>query len=163
MNGRLIIEYIRESNCIRIKGDGDLKDRTVSCNVLLSHLEQLLVEAGINPADYYRALHNDNHPDITSGKEDACFFNPIRDGMGDGELIFWVTELGTVRASASGSAKNESCRIQMILDVIRSFLINSGASWKYFWSELEMEERSKYQKNRLPLLGKISFKRKHPN
>lgn len=163
MYGKLIIEYIRKSNCIRIKGEGDMRDRTVACNALLSHLEQLLVEAGINPADYYRALHDDNHPDISLQNAEACFFNPIRDGMGDGILTFSFTDMGNLRAYASGSAQNESCRIQMILDVIRSFLINKGLSWKHFWMELEAEERSKYQKNRWPILNKLGLKRNPSN
>ncbi len=163
MNGKLIIEYIRSSNCIRIKADGDMTDRTIACNALLSHLEQILVEAGISPADYYRALHDRDHPEIEVDKKEAYFFNPIRDGMGDGSVTFSFTDLGTIRAAASGSGKSESCRVQLILDAIRTFLINKGISWTYFWKELEAEERDKYKKNCWPLLGRIGFKKRSSN
>ncbi len=163
MNGFILIKYIRSSNYLKILSDGDLSDKVVATNVLLSHLEQILVKLGINPADYYRALHTESQIEIESNDSAAAFFNPIRDGFGDGEVKFFINELGVVSISAAGLGLNDTCRVQMILDVIRSFLMENRISWNDFWCELEAEVRDRLKVNRWPILNRSKLKRKRPS
>ena len=162
MNGYVLLQYKRNTNTIRITAEGDLNDRTVITNILLSHLEQVLTEEGISPADYYRALHIHNHPGIDLSKE-AYFFNPIRDGLGDGEIKFYVNDLGVISSAASGSGISHVGRIQMILDTLRIFLLEKDLSWNDFWREVEAEVRERLKVNRWPLFSKSKFKKMKPS